>query len=124
MGFQKGDSKPPGSGRQKGTSNKKTVAKVSDYLGDQGINPAEEILKIINEKKKTLDDKGEVIGETFVLGSQVRADLWLELLSFCHAKPKTLEIKSSDPNEDLSEFDNVATEDLMKAIKPVTSGTA
>lgn len=122
MGFIKGQEKPAMSGRQKGTPNKSTVAKVSDFLGEQGINPAEEIVKIINEKKKLPDGKDS---PEFFLSSTTRADLWLELLSFCHAKPKTLEIKQADPNADFTEFDNVATEDLMKVInKPATSGTA
>ncbi len=125
MAFVKGQERPRGSGRQKGTPNRKTVAKVSDYLGEQGINPAEEVLKIINEKVPIKNDAGEVIAENFVLQSQARADLWLELLSFCHAKPKTLEIKQFDDNFDAAEFESVATEDLMKVVgNPPTTGTA
>lgn len=125
MGFIKGQEKPLGSGRKPGTPNKSTVAKVTDFLGERGINPAEEILKIINQKELVHDSKTNLQKEQFVLGPSARADLWLELLSFCHAKPKTLEIKQSDPNSDLTEFDSVATEDLMKVInKPATSGTA
>lgn len=125
MAFLKGQPKPEGSGRQKGTPNRKTVAKVSDYLGEQGINPAEEILTIINEKKVVTDHITNLQREEFVLGSGARADLWLELLSFCHAKPKSLEIKKADNSEDFPEFDEVPTEDLMNVItKQSKIGTA
>lgn len=123
MGFLKGQQRPPNSGRQKGTPNKKTVAKVSDFLGEQDINPAEEILKIINEKQLVANREG-LMQEQFVLASAARADLWLELLSFCHAKPKMLEIKQSDTEVDTTDFDNVATEDLMKVLNKPISGTA
>ncbi len=99
--------------------------KVSDFLGERDINPADEVLKIINEKKLVFDSTTQLERQEYVLNSSARANLWLELLSFCHAKPKTLEIKSSEPGDDLSDFDGVATDDLMKVInKPSTSGTA
>ncbi len=123
MGFLKGHPRPEGSGRQKGTPNKKTVAKVSDYLGEQGVNPAEEVLKIINEKKMVTTREG-LQQEEFALSSAARADLWLELLSFCHAKPKTLEIKQSDPDVDTSEFDDVSSEALLQVLNRPISGTA
>jgi hypothetical protein len=123
VGFLKGQPRPEGSGRQKGTPNKKTVAKVSDYLGEQGINPAEEVLKIINEKQLVANREG-LMEEKFVLASAARADLWLELLSFCHAKPKTLEIKQSDPDVDTSEFDDVSSEALLQVLNKSISGTA
>ena len=123
MGFMKGQARPVGSGRQPGTPNKKTVAKVSDYLGERGVNPAEEILKIIQEKKMVTTREGHQ-QEEFVLASSARADLWLELLSFCHAKPKMLELKHFESEPDVSEFDNVATDDLMKVVNKSLSGTA
>lgn len=104
--------------------NKKTVAKVSEFLADKGINPADEVLKIINEKKIVHDSKTNLQKEEFALAAQARADLWLELLSFCHAKPKTLEINPPKDPFDESDFANVKTEDLMKVLKSPSRGTA
>lgn len=107
-----------------GVPNKKTVAKVSEYLAEQNVNPAEEVLKIINEKKIVHDSKTNLQKEEFALAAQARADLWLELLSFCHAKPKVLEINPVKDDFDENEFHNVKTEDLMKVLKSPARGTA
>lgn len=124
MGFIKGQDKPPGSGRQKGTPNKKTVIKVSDYLGEAGVNPTEEILKIINETAPVLNAEGVKIADQYILKSAERAKLWLELLSFCHAKPKELTLKSAEDGFDPHEFDNIPTEALQSVLNPKSSGTA
>jgi hypothetical protein len=124
VGFQKGQKRPLGSGRKKGVPNKKTLAKVEDFLASKDLHPAEEIVKIINEKKIVTDSTTNLQREEFQLTSIQRAELWLELQKFCQAIPKTLELTKGDGAEDLSEFDDVATTDLMKVIKPSISGTA
>ncbi len=47
MKFQKGSPKPAGSGRKKGTPNKKYFPGVEEFLASRGVNPIEEILKLI-----------------------------------------------------------------------------
>lgn len=97
---------------------------MSDFLAESGINPAEEVVKIINEKKMVTDSKTNLQREEYVIAPGPRAELWLELLSFCHAKPKLLEIGTPKDDFDPDEFENVKTEDLMKVIKTPTRGIA
>lgn len=49
MGFYKGQQKPPGSGRKKGTPNKSTT-KVADHLKRHGANVYKALAEAINEK--------------------------------------------------------------------------
>lgn len=52
MAFVKGAPRPPNAGRKKGSKNKKTLLKVSDYLLQNNINIAQEIwasIQLIND---------------------------------------------------------------------------
>jgi hypothetical protein len=81
--FIKGTKKIPGSGRKKGSKNKKTIARVADKLADKSLDPTEEILKII----PTLEPKDQV-------------NAWLDLLSYTQPKPKEIEVPEEIADED------------------------
>lgn len=82
MAFQKGQGRPPGAGRKPGTPNKKTVLKVEEILSTAGINPIEKVLQLITE----LEPRDQV-------------KYWLELQSYCEAKPKEAENVDDTPDE-------------------------
>lgn len=71
MPFKKGQPKVPGSGRTKGTLNKASILRVQDVLAQKGLNPVEEVLKLMPK-----------------LAEAQRVKAWLELLSYCQAKPR------------------------------------
>lgn len=101
MAFKKGMPKPINSGRKKGSLNKKRLKKVAELLAESGLEPAAEIIKEI----------------AFMDSAKDRAKAWADLLAYCEAKPKAVEI---DPNEDSlnpEDFADVSTEDLLKLVK-------
>lgn len=71
MVFRKGDPKPPGSGRKKGTSNKATVLRVDAFFIENNIDPLQKLMELIP-----------------TLRGDMQAKVWLELYSYCHSKPK------------------------------------
>ena len=103
MGFQKGQPRPPGAGRRKGSKNIKKVARVADYLAERDINPAEKILDLIANGGLEARDK---------------VNAWLDLLSYCQAKPKAVDEDGDDQDDE--DFEGVATEDLLKLVRPPT----
>lgn len=105
MTFYKGMPKPPGSGRKPGSKNKKRVAKVADLLAEKDINPVDQILNLI----PSLDEEGQV-------------NAWLDLLAYCQAKPKVDD--SFDDDDDIDEFDDIPTEELLRIIKLPPDGVA
>lgn len=98
MGFQKGQSKPPGSGRKKGTKNKSSV-KLEKFLIDNDINLAQEIYNTVKE----------------VSDADKKAKLLLELYSYIDSKPKEKEVEE-DPVEDSKAFEDKDTEELLKLL--------
>ena len=74
MKYYPGQPKPEGSGRKKGTKNQKRIPKVAARLIEMGINPAEEALKAI-----------------YQLSPGERFDAWMEVISYCEAKPRYVE---------------------------------
>lgn len=78
--FQKGQPRPPNAGRKKGTKNKKRVPLVTEYLASRGINPINEILKLIPE-----------------LESDQRFQAWKTLLSHTQPNLKAEIIPSAPP---------------------------
>jgi hypothetical protein len=69
--FVKGMGKPPGSGRKKGTPNKTKLLRVADFLAEKSLNPVDEIMALMPDMRP-----------------EAQAKVWLELLSYCQAKPK------------------------------------
>lgn len=111
MGFQKGQPRPPNAGRKKGSKNKKKVARVADYLAERDINPAMEILALIQGK----DEEGKDLLTPFA-----KAQAWFDLLAYCQAKPKEVESDgdAADDDSDLLEtFENVTDATLLKIVK-------
>lgn len=106
--FQKGVPRPPNAGRKKGSKNIRKVAKVADILCEKGIDPTLEILKIL----ETLNDEGES-----VLKPRERIEVWMDLQSYCQAKPKAVD---EDPNDEVDEeeFQDLTSADLLKLVKP------
>lgn len=82
MAFQKGEPRHPAAGRKKGSLNKKKVARVSDYLADNNLNPTAEIVKLIPS-----------------MSEQEQIATWFELLSYSQAKPKPETEDSKSPEE-------------------------
>ena len=97
MPFQKGQKPPPGAGRPKGSKNKKRVPLVSEYLGSKGINPTNEILKLIPS-----------------LDADQKLNAWKTLLS--HTQPRVSEISLPPAAPEVSE--SVApTSQLLSLVK-------
>lgn len=105
MAFQKGQTKPAGSGRKKGTPNKATVVSAYEAFAAKGQSPAEMILERL--------DKLEVQDQIKVL---------LELLSYCQAKPKEAPSKAGKSTDDeadegISTFDDLSDDDAIAILK-------
>ncbi len=99
--FVKGQKRPENAGRKKGSLNKKTVMKVADYLADNDINPAQEA---VNAIKYMTDDKAKF-------------DAWIDLIAYCEAKPKAVEVNETDAITEsdeniLEKYKDVSTEHL------------
>lgn len=112
--FIKGMPRPSNSGRQKGSQNKKRVIKVAELLAERDINPAQKIVEIIEWA-----EKGEITGINDIkkyLTAKERADIWLDLLSYCEAKPKAIE-SLYDDGFNSENFEDVSSEDLLKIVK-------
>lgn len=72
MPFQKGEGAVAGPGRPKGTKNKKTLKQAAEVLAERGLNPIEEIIKLI---------------ESGNLKNYEVLDAWKYLQSYCEGKP-------------------------------------
>lgn len=70
MPFKPGDPKPPGSGRAKGTQNKRI--RVEAYLAEKGIEPVKEIIELLQTGR--MFDSDKMSG-------------WFRILSYCEPKP-------------------------------------
>lgn len=100
MKFQKGQPKLPGSGRKKGTPNKRRISKVGEVLAEHDMNPASEIIKEIALMDEPKD----------------RANAWIDLLAYCEAKPKTVE-ENDDDDFNPEDFKDISTEELLRIVK-------
>ena len=98
MTFVKGISKVPGSGRKKGTTNKVKVSKVREVLAELGIDPVREIIEILQN------------GD---LNDRARAEMYLELQSYCEAKPKENDDKVSGAALVDGAFDGMTDDEIM-----------
>lgn len=83
MAFQVGNPKPANSGRKKGTLNKKTHL-LEEILTAKGVNPVEEILKMI----PSLEPKQQV-------------DVHLELMSYLYPRRKAVDVVADAPTSPL-----------------------
>ena len=64
MPFKKGDPRPPGAGRQKGTpNNHSTRQKVIDQLADLGFNPVQRLVQLARSKKTNTELKIRCLAE-------------------------------------------------------------
>jgi hypothetical protein len=63
--------KPVGSGRKKGTPNKKKLLRVDELLAEKNINPVEKALELMPE-----------------LAPHQQIKVWMELASYCFPKPR------------------------------------
>ena len=105
MKFQKGVPRHPNAGRKKGSLNKRKIPKVADYLADRGLNPAEEILKLLDDEEMKPRDKIAV---------------WTDLLSYCQGKvaAETMDDNGAEADAELLErFEDVSNETLLKLVK-------
>ncbi len=117
--FQKGQPRPANAGRKPGSKNKKKIAKVADFLAQKDINPAEQILAILDAKHEcnaeVCEKNCKFKGKYLLADQKDRADIWLDLLSYCQGKPKEMEMDFDD--ESFEDFDEVSNEQLLTLIK-------
>lgn len=110
MQFQKGQPRPPNAGRKKGSLNKKRIPKVADFLANKDINPAEEVLKILQAKPEDPD--------YIFLNGKDRVAAWIDLLSYCQAKPAEVVEDDNESDEELLEkFEDIPSDVLLKLVK-------
>jgi len=88
-----------GKGRPKGAKNHSKVLRVAEVLSRAGINPAEEIMKLL---------------PLLEVRDQVRT--WQELQSYCEAKPREVEVTPDLP-EDLKEVETAKLLSLVNSQK-------
>ncbi len=112
MRFEKGTPKPANSGRKKGSLNKKKIPKVADYLAEKGVNPAEEILDIL-EADQALPEKDRKISKYGAIG------IWMDLMSYCQGKPKEYEDKPETPGDE--DLEDLNEEQLLKIVRSETT---
>lgn len=110
MKFQKGNPKPANSGRKKGSLNKKKIPKVADFLAQKDINPAEQILSIIEADKK--------LPPADRMSRGMLISVWMDLLSYCQAKPKETDEDTSSSDEEIADaLKDVTDATLLKIVK-------
>lgn len=98
----KGNPKPKaGPGRPKGSLNKIKILKVDVALAQLGVEPVHQILALVKDGKLADKDK---------------ARIWLELLSYCHPKPREVEMTDDMP-EDLKEVETAKLLSLVNSQK-------
>lgn len=100
MKFQKGQSKPAGSGRKAGVPNKRKLQKASELLAEADLHPIQAVVDLIR------------LGD---MRDKERADLWMQLFSYCEAKPKESDGGTGDGDE--SPLESLGEEDLLKLVK-------
>lgn len=108
--FKAGQVKTPGSGRKRGTGNKRLVRRLEEVLAEHGIDPAQKVLDVLAETVMT--DAGDVVP---AISAAKRLEGWLEILSYCQAKPKAVEVKEDEL--DLDDFAEVQTAQLLELVK-------
>lgn len=96
--------KPP-RGRPKGSPNKIKILKVDVALAQLGVEPVHQILALVKDGKLADKDK---------------ARIWLELLSYCHPKPREVEVDPDmlDPEEDLSSEPTAKLLEFVRSQEP------
>jgi hypothetical protein len=103
--FTKGQKKVPGSGRKKGSKNKNHLPDLQEYLAAKGVNPIQEILSILRDKKTAQEHKLQG---------------WKTILSYCYRKPTENSGTSADPSEGplpLINSPELSTEELLQALE-------
>jgi hypothetical protein len=97
---------PKYGGRQKGTPNKRTLAKlarVPDYMIDNKRSPIEEVMKLV----QLLEPKDAI-------------KVWLELLQYCDAKHREVMVAADPEQSELAQkFDNVSDSVLLKLVETI-----
>lgn len=104
MRFTKGHEKIPNSGRKVGSKNKRKIPKVADFLAEQGINPAAELLNMI---------------ESGDLSPHAVSQIWLDLLSYVQAKPKEIEADDDATNDDdlIAKFKSLSPGEILRLVR-------
>lgn len=102
MAFQKGDPKPPGSGRKKGQPNRITLLRVEDFLNTKGIHPVQKILDLL----PTLDPADQV-------------KTWLHLMKYVEPELRPTEALLNVTPEDTHQtyLEAQTTEQLHEALE-------
>jgi hypothetical protein len=77
--FQTGQVKPEGSGRKKGTPNKKTLD-LAEKLRAEGLDPVLELIKLLP-----------------LLEPQQKANVLLDLMTYLYPKRKAMDLKVDEP---------------------------
>lgn len=96
MKFEKGQPKPPDSGRKKGVPNKKKIIKVSDFILNENKDIAKEIYDVI----QTIQDP------------VAKCKALFDFYKFVDAPVKEKEVEQeADPTE------SIITSDILKAVK-------
>lgn len=94
MPFKPGD-RHPGAGRPKGSKNKKRVLRVEETLVAKGLNPIEEIIRLIPELKK-----------------EEQVEAWQKLVPYYQAP-----IKVNEPGDEDEEWEDLPEAALIQLAK-------
>jgi len=87
MGFEKGQPRPPGSGRKKGSKNIPKPKGVLEILNEKEIDPLVHLLQYCDVKSP--------------LQPKDKARIWMEILSYCYAKPRAdLNVDIQNPGDE------------------------
>ena len=100
MGFKKGEPRPLGAGRKKGSVNLKKVLKLSDYLKDNDINISKDIYETIMQ----IDKPSE------------RAKALLDLYRFVDAPVKEKDLSADEPLE--TQLEETTEDNLLAMVLP------
>jgi hypothetical protein len=103
MKFQKGQPRPVNAGRKKGAKNRTKLRQISEILAENGFDPIQEVIDILNEDDPTKE-----------LRPSVRAEICMNLAAYCYAKPKEIE-GDTDDGDDL--IDELSDEQLLRLVK-------
>lgn len=103
VGRPRGQGKTPGSGRKKGSLNKKTLLRVDEVLERHGTHPIDEIIALMPE-----------------LMPHERVRTWLELMKYLQPVLRPLEVDPKDyqPEVEPSPAESESTESLLALVQP------
>jgi hypothetical protein len=99
LGLKKFEFKPGQSGNPAGRP-KKLLTRIDEKCHELGLHPFDEIMKLLPD-----------------LDSREKIEVWLQLLSYCQAKPKQSDQEITEQEQMKEELSRLSTKELLSLVK-------